>query len=320
MVEYFYSDIEHDTTIMASEPTCQYGYICSPMNYIGGKYKLLPQIMPLFPKNIRTFVDLFCGGCNVGINARAQKVIFNDNLSYLIDLYKTFNLLDSNEVISHVESRIRQYNLSLTNEDGYKELRKLYNSQRNPLDLFVLVAYSFNHQIRFNNSHEFNNPFGKERSSFNPKMKSNLSAFLDKLQDKTSEFVCFNFDNFDFSSCTVDDFVYCDPPYLITTGTYNDGKRGFTGWNDNEEIKLLNILSQLNDKNIKFGLSNVLTHKGKRNDILIEWAEANNFFVIHLNKSYSNSNYHTNCRNSQGTDEVLITNYQPIQEYSLFNN
>lgn len=169
MVEYFYSDIEHDTTIMASEPTCQYGYICSPMNYIGGKYKLLPQIMPLFPKNIRTFVDLFCGGCNVGINARAQKVIFNDNLSYLIDLYKTFNLLDSNEVISHVESRIRQYNLSLTNEDGYKELRELYNSQRNPLDLFVLVAYSFNHQIRFNNSHEFNNPFGKERSSFNYK-------------------------------------------------------------------------------------------------------------------------------------------------------
>lgn len=30
-------------------------------------------------------------------------------------------------VISHIESRISQYNLSLTNEEGYKELRKLYN-------------------------------------------------------------------------------------------------------------------------------------------------------------------------------------------------
>ena len=152
----------------------QDGYVCSPMNYIGGKYKLLPQIMPLFPKKIRTFVDLFCGGCNVGINVRAQKVVFNDNLSYLIDLYKTFNTLDINEILSHIESRIVQYNLSKTNEDGYKELRKLYNKERNPLDLFVLVAFSFNHQIRFNNSHEFNNPFGRERSSFNPKMKSNL--------------------------------------------------------------------------------------------------------------------------------------------------
>jgi DNA adenine methylase len=296
----------------------QDGYVCSPMNYIGGKYKLLPQIIPLFPKKIRTFVDLFCGGCNVGINVRAQKVVFNDNLSYLIDLYKTFNTLDINEILSHIESRIVQYNLSKTNEDGYKELRKLYNKERNPLDLFVLVAFSFNHQIRFNNSHEFNNPFGRERSSFNPKMKSNLYTFLKVLQNKSSEFVCFNFDKFDFSVYTNEDFVYCDPPYLITTGTYNDGKRGFTGWNDNEEIKLLNILSQLNDKNIKFGLSNVLTHKGKQNDILVEWVECNNFYVTHLNKNYSNSNYHTSDRNSQNTDEVLITNYKPIQEYSLF--
>ena len=296
----------------------QDGYVCSPMNYIGGKYKLLPQIIPLFPKKIRTFVDLFCGGCNVGINVRAQKVVFNDNLSYLIDLYKTFNTLDINEILSHIESRIVQYNLSKTNEDGYKELRKLYNKERNPLDLFVLVAFSFNHQIRFNNSHEFNNPFGRERSSFNPKMKSNLYTFLKVLQNKSSEFVCFNFDKFDFSVYTNEDFVYCDPPYLITTGTYNDGKRGFTGWNDNEEIKLLNILSQLNDKNIKFGLSNVLTHKGKQNDILVEWVEYNNFYVTHLNKNYSNSNYHTSDRNSQNTDEVLITNYKPIQEYSLF--
>ena len=42
--------------------------IQSPLNYTGGKFKLLPQILPLFPKNINTFVDLFCGGCNVGIN------------------------------------------------------------------------------------------------------------------------------------------------------------------------------------------------------------------------------------------------------------
>lgn len=42
--------------------------IQSPLNYTGGKYKLLPQILPLFPGDIRVFVDLFCGGCNVGLN------------------------------------------------------------------------------------------------------------------------------------------------------------------------------------------------------------------------------------------------------------
>ena len=134
-------------------------FIQSPLNYIGGKYKLLPQILPYFPQKINTFVDLFCGGCNVGINVNAQKVIFNDNLSYLIDLYRIFHNSDNDTVVGHIDHRINQFNLSLTNAEGYKNLRILYNKERNPLDLFVLVAYSFNHQIRFNNSHEFNNPF-----------------------------------------------------------------------------------------------------------------------------------------------------------------
>ena len=46
----------------------------SPLNYMGGKYKLLTQILPLFPQNIKTFVDIFCGGCNVGINVASKKL------------------------------------------------------------------------------------------------------------------------------------------------------------------------------------------------------------------------------------------------------
>ncbi len=42
-------------------------YIKSPLNQIGGKYKLLNQIVRYFPKNIDTFYDLFAGGCDVAI-------------------------------------------------------------------------------------------------------------------------------------------------------------------------------------------------------------------------------------------------------------
>lgn len=104
--------------------------IASPMNYIGGKYKILPQILPLFPKNIRTFVDLFCGGCNVGINVPAKKTIFNDNLTYLIDLYKTFKILSENEIINHIENRIKKFNLSLTNKEGYLEFSQFLQSRK----------------------------------------------------------------------------------------------------------------------------------------------------------------------------------------------
>ena len=287
------------------------GIIASPMNYIGGKYKILPQILPLFPENIGTFIDLFCGGCNVGINVPAKKTIFNDNLSYLIELYREFISLSKEEILNHIDNRINQFNLSLTNKDGYLELRKLYNSEKNPLDLFVLVAYSFNHQIRFNNSHEFNNPFGKERSCFNEHMKNNLLEFLNALEKKSVDFTTKNFDEFDFSELNTSDFVYADPPYLITTGTYNDGKRGFTGWNEAEEEKLLNILDDLDKRNICFALSNVLEHKGKENLILKDWIKENNYFVSYISQNYANSNYHTIDRNKNSTVEVLITNYNP---------
>ena len=44
--------------------------IKSPLNYTGGKYKLLPQLLPIIlplphKNEINTFVDLFTGGGNV---------------------------------------------------------------------------------------------------------------------------------------------------------------------------------------------------------------------------------------------------------------
>lgn len=281
----------------------------SPLNYIGGKAKILDQILPLFPKEIDNFIDLFAGGCNVGINTNADKVYFNDNLTYLIEMYKEFQRNDLDTTISHIENRIQEFELSLTNEEGYKKIRKTYNEQKKPLDLFVLIAYSFNHQIRFNNNHEFNNPFGRERSSFNVSMKQNLEQFIIRLKETNVRFTNTCFSSFDFTFLDDNDFVYCDPPYLITTGTYNDGKRGFKGWTEKEEKELLNLLDNLDSNNIKFALSNVLEHKGKSNDILKSWISCNPDYKINfIDFHYSNSNYQTLDRNKNASVEVLNSN------------
>lgn len=288
--------------------------IKSPLNYIGGKYKLLNQITPLFPNKINTFIDLFAGGCNIGININANKVILNDNLTYLIELFELFKNDDIELIINHIENRINEFQLSQINEEGYKKFREFYNETKLPLDLFVLIAFSFNHQIRFNNSHRFNNPFGKNRSSFNNNMKNNLINFISKLQNGNFNFSNQSFDDFDFSQLSKNDFVYCDPPYLITTGSYNDGKRGFKGWSEKEEIELLNILDDLESKNIKFALSNVIEHKGKENFLLKEWI-AKNFYETHyLDKNYVNSNYQTKIRDKNASVEILVTNYSPPKQ------
>lgn len=287
------------------------GFIKSPLNYTGGKFKILGQILPSFPKNIDNFVDLFAGGCNVGINVNAKKVYFNDNLIYLVQMYKVFQSNDLEKTFQHIEARVEQFELSLENDDGYKKIRNLYNEQKNPLDLFVLIAFSFNHQIRFNSKHEFNTPFGKERSSFNASIKENLRKFIIRLQKINAEFSSNCFKDLDLSFLGENDLVYCDPPYLITTGSYNDGKRGFKGWTRKEENELLEVLDKLNSRRVKFALSNVLEHKGKTNDILKNWVKKNPDYIINfIDSNYSNSNYHTLVRDKNASMEVLITNYE----------
>lgn len=279
-------------------------YIKSPMNYIGGKYKLLPQILPHFPNYIRTFVDLFSGGCNVAINVNANRIICNDINKKIIELFEVFKDTDLSEILYQIKARITEYNLSKENEEGFKKFRDFYNATQNPIDLYTLTCYSFNYQFRFNNDLEYNNPFGRNRSQFSENMERNLIAFVTKLKKSNIEFFSKDFTQIPLDSFTPEDLIYCDPPYFITTGTYNDGNRGFKDWKAEQEYALYNYLDNADKRGIKFALSNVIEHKGKVNEILLEWARK--YKIIDLNYNYSNSSYNTKKGESR---EVLIINY-----------
>jgi len=286
------------------------GYIKSPLNYIGGKYRLLKQIMPLFPSRINKFVDLFAGGFNVGINVSADVIYANDINTYVIEILKAFRKNDLKDILSHIERRIKEFSLSKYNEEGFLRFRDFYNRSKNPLDLYTLICYSFNYQLRFNNSHEYNNPFGRNRSHFSDELKQKLIRFIEALKSKEVIFSACEFDMLSFDGFDGDDLVYCDPPYLITTGSYNDGNRGFKDWNAKQEQKLLDLLDSLNERGIRFALSNVLTHKGDENSILIDWAKKYN--VHYLDHDYSNSSHNTRRGKSE---EVLITNYRTENQH-----
>lgn len=288
-------------------------FIKSPLNYTGGKYKLLPHLIEAFPEKIDTFVDLFAGGFNVGVNIDANKIICNDHITYLSELYKILAENSIEETLQCIQGRINRYELTKTNAAGYNELRDYYNQNKDIMDLFVLTCFSFNHQIRFNNKHGFNTPFGKERSSYNKNIESNLINFCNSIKNKNVIFEDKDFMEVDLSELTTDSLVYCDPPYIISTGSYNDGKRGFKDWSIREEQQLLDLLDNLNNQGIKFALSNVLYHKGMSNDLLIEWSKK--YYTIFFDKTYANCSYHFKDRDAK-TVEVLITNYDYQKEES----
>jgi len=279
-------------------------FLKSPLNYIGGKYKLLPQLIEFFPDKINTFVDLFSGGFNVGINVDCNKVVCNDMNTFIIDLYKELYSKPIDETLNKITGRINEYGLSKENEEAFKKFRNYYNKTKEPIDLYTLSCYSFNYQFRFNNNKEYNNPFGRNRSQFSDNMKSNLILFTEKLKSMNVEFLSEPFDKVDLSRLNSEDFVYCDPPYLITTGSYNDGNRGFKDWKEEEEIQLYKVLDELNKRKVKFALSNVIEHKGKENILLKEWSKK--YKTIYLTSDYSNSSYNTKRDKSI---EVLIINY-----------
>ena len=292
-------------------------FIKSPLNYTGGKYKLLNQILPLFPNEINTFVDLFAGGCNVSVNIKAKSIISNDINQQIIDLYKHFKNNSINEIENSIANIINKYNLSNSsqngyefyntnskdglanyNREGYLKLREDYNENPTPIMFYVLVVFAFNNQIRFNKKGAFNLPVNKR--DFTSNMQNHLKSFVKSIKELNIDFI-----SKDFRDVTIpdDSFVYIDPPYLATTASYNENG----GWNRTLELELLKYLDELNNKGIKFALSNVLESKGNKNQLLIDWSEQ--YKINYLNYSYSNCNYQTKDRDKGSTIEVLITNY-----------
>lgn len=302
--------------------------IPSALNYTGGKYKLLPQMLPYFPKAVDKVVDLFCGGCNVGINVECNKVKFNDSNEHLVGLLNTFKKLPKEEIFQWIYAAIEKYNLSLVSKNGYEyyncesskglgqynrlgynRLRDDFNSKEVKDDqyylmLYLLIVYSFNNQLRFNRKGEFNLPVGKR--DFNSRMQGKLEGFLDRIKSGDYCFVHGDFRDISLDEYTKKSFFYVDPPYLITCATYNEQD----GWTEEDERELLSYLEKLDKKGIRFALSNVLESKGKKNEILSAWIKKHKKFkVILLDYDYSNSNYHTKQRNGI-TKEVLVVNYQ----------
>lgn len=272
----------------------------SPLNYMGGKSEMMSFIKKHSPKDINRVVDVFAGGFNVGINYEVPEIIYNDCNYRVKELIKMFKDIDTLELYKYIISNIKKYKLEKGKKEPYIKLRTKYNHPEPPIRdtkiLYLLILYGFQQQIRFNSKLEYNNPIGQ--SGFNDKILEKLISFSRKLKEKN---VIFRSEDFENMEEYIDEqtFFYCDPPYLITLGSYNDGKRGFNGWNEDEERRLLNFLKRIDSMGGKFMLSNVMVHNGKKNTILQKWLKENkNFHKI----SYKG-------KNKSKRKEIIIINY-----------
>ena len=294
----------------------------SPFFYVGDKYKLIGEIKELFPSQIDNFIEPFLGGGSVFLNVQAKKYSLNDIDQNVVSLhqYLISQAKSENVFFKKVRAVVEKYNLSRSvfenvvplslkkqwnktyyahfNRDGYNKLKADFNAakKKDALQLYLLLIYGFNRMLRFNGRGEFNLPVGNV--DFNLNVKNALTTYFSTVKDRDIALSSKDFRTF-LSGLKLGkrDFVYVDPPYLISASEYNKL------WNKEEDVELMNILDGLTKEGIKFALSNITSYNGRRNEKLIAWSKK---YKVHPIKSNYIS-YHDNSKKQ--ITEVLITNY-----------
>lgn len=294
----------------------------SPLFYVGDKYKLINEIKTHFPQHIGRLIEPFVGGGSVFMNVDANEFLLNDIDSFVIAIHKMLcSYVDrEDEFFKEFFDIVKKYNLSLSykentvpkelkesfpktyfakyNKEAYSRLRDDFNKggKQDIMQLYALLIYGFNRMLRFNKKGDFNLPVGNV--DFNQNTYNAIVDYFTLLKDKNA--VWYNEDfrvflnNIDYRE---DDFVYLDPPYLITFSEYNKL------WNEETERELLNLLDDLNKRDIKFAISNVTHYKGKVNNLFLEWSKHYNSFPVKSNYISFNDNTVKNF------NEVLVTNF-----------
>ncbi len=190
-----------------------------PLKWAGGKRWLLPHLAPLWrPHASRRYVEPFCGGLAAPLGLRPKSALLNDINPHLINFYtKLQRGLDMTIRMRNDEASFYAHR-SRFNE--LVEKRKCRSSEAAQL-FYYLNRTCFNGLCRFNQSGEFNVPFGRHKSIT---YATEFSRFPVVLENWT-------FTNSDIESLPVDkeDFIYADPPYDVEFTTYSAG--GFS-WDD----------------------------------------------------------------------------------------
>lgn len=294
----------------------------SPFFYVGDKYRLMNQLLDLFPTKIENFYEPFVGGGSVFLNIEAKRYFLNDVDKRLVDIHKFLisNATEPEKFFKSTEKIIHRYNLSHSykkdvvpeslkkefqktyyakfNKEGYEKLRLCVNKNKknDPLILYILLIYGFNRMLRFNGNGKFNLPVGNV--DFNKNVANALHYYFHFMNARKMKFTTKDFRVFfEKKEYTENDFVYLDPPYLIAASEYNKL------WGEREEVDLLDAIDELDKKGVKFALSNLTHYNDSKNDLLIKWMKKHKTHDIKSNYI----SYHDNTKKK--IKEILITNY-----------
>lgn len=190
-----------------------------PLKWAGGKRWQVPHLRGLWlPHRHRRFVEPFCGGLAVTLGLMPASALLNDVNPHVINFYRW--LKRGLRIALPMENDRETFYAYRARFNDLLRARKAEGADAAAL-FYYLNRTGYNGLCRFNNSGEFNVPFGRY----------NRIEYRLQFGDYQRVFTQFEFASVDFERLAVapDDFIYADPPYDVPFTHYSQG--GF-GWEE----------------------------------------------------------------------------------------
>lgn len=268
------------------------------LKWAGGKKQLLPSIEKLLPKRISSYYEPFLGGASVLFFIQPSLAYINDYNQDLINVYDCVkNNLEDLIANLKIHRNTPEYFYKIReidrNPEKFKQLSPIEKASR----FIYLNKTCYNGLFRVNKAGEFNTPFGyyKTPNFINEPILRAVSLYLN---ENNITYSSLDFEKF-LKNVKKGGFVYLDPPYDPISLSSNFTGYTNLGFDKNEQIRLKKVCDMLNQKQVRFLLSNSAT------DFIKELYKNYNITIINAKRSI-NSN--AGLRGS--VNEVLIRNYE----------
>ena len=206
------------------------------LKYRGGKTREIPRFLQYIPDDFNRYIEPFLGGGAVYFHIEPETAVLNDINERLITFYQQLKnnypqmrqQLDELQ-IQYEENQLAYKRLKLqnpdervpnANEDLYYRIRGLFNCPDDTyLDgviYFFINKTAYSGMIRYNNSGEYNVPFGRY-----PNLNTRLVTLQHSELLQGAELYCFDYRRL-FDMAEEDDFVFLDPPYDCVFNDYGN--------------------------------------------------------------------------------------------------
>ncbi len=268
------------------------------VKWVGGKRQLLNEIEKHIPEQFSRYYEPFVGGGAVLFHVRPKNAIINDSNEELVNLYNVIKespeeLIEDLKKHKNEEKYFYEVRGIDREKEKYLELSNIQRASR----IIFLNKTCYNGLFRVNSSGEFNSPFGRYK---NPNIVNDVTikAVGNYLSKNDIQILNTDYEK-SLSKIRKGAFVYFDPPYDPISDSSS-----FTGYTKNgfdrtEQERLKKVCDKLNDKGVKFLLSNSST------EFIRDLYKDYNIFSIKAKRAINSKG------NGRGeTTEVLVKNYE----------